>query len=104
MAELLLVAAAFAAGYLGFTLLALSLERHRRELIGAAAAPPRRRATLRLAGSAALALAFGLAVMRDGAGFGSVLGVLLLAWCAAGVALTLGWRPNWLVAVARALR
>jgi len=103
MAELLL-GAAFAAGYLGFTLLALSLERHRRDLIGAAAAPPRRRATLRLAGYAALAVTFALAVMRDGASFGSVLGVLLLGSCAACVALTLGWRPRWLVAVARALR
>jgi len=33
-----------------------------------------------------------------------VLGVLLLASCAAAVALTLGWQPRWLVAVARALR
>lgn len=103
MAELLLVAA-FAAGYLGFALLALSLQRHWREVTGQAAGVPPPHAAIRLSGYAALAVAFALAVLRDGPAFGSVLGTLQLATSAVAVALTLSWRPHWLAALAGPFR
>lgn len=102
MAELLL-AAAFAAGFSGFALLALSLQRHRRELAGATDFAPRRLLALRVIGHAALLVSFVLAVLREGPGFGSVLGILLLILSAMAVALTLSWRPEWFAAPAKAL-
>lgn len=95
--------AVLAAGYLGFALLALAQPRHWHAVTGRTEAPPRPVA-LRRAGWSGVACAFALVVLRDGAAFGSVLGVLLLATCAAAVALTLGWRPKALTPVARMFR
>ena len=100
MAELLL-AAAFAAGYVGFALLALSLPRHWHEVTGQLAMPVRTCTAFRRIGAAGLGACFGLALWRDGAAFGCVLGVLLLSTSAVAVALTLTWRPQWLAAMAR---
>ncbi|WP_230968998.1 DUF3325 family protein [Nitrogeniibacter aestuarii] len=100
MAELLL-AAAFAAGYAGFALLGLSLPRHWREVTGQLAMPARSCTAFRRTGAAGLGACFVLALWRDGAAFGCVLGVLLLCASAMAVALTLTWRPQWLAAIAR---
>lgn len=99
MAEALLLAACVA-GYAGFGLLAVSLPRHWHELAGAAALPAARCRALRRAGALAIAGSFALALWRDGAGFGSLLGILLLSACAAAVAFTLNARPRWLVGLA----
>jgi hypothetical protein len=103
VAELLL-GAAFAAGYLGFALFALSQPRHWQAVAGRAAVAPSRPLALRMAGWSGLICAFTLVVLRDGAAFGSILGALLLAAGAAAVALTRSWRPKTLAPVARALR
>ena len=103
MAEVVL-GAALAAGYLGFALLALAQPRHWHAVIGRTAAPPPRPVALRSAGWSGVACAFALVLQRDGAAFGSVLGILLLTVCAAAVALTLAWRPKVLAPVAWAFR
>jgi hypothetical protein len=95
-----LLAAALAASGCGFACLALAMPRHWADVAGTA--PPtvtltaRRSALLRIAGAAALALSFALALLRDGASFGSLLGLLVWSLGAVGVALTLTWRPHWL--------
>lgn len=99
MAEALLLAACVS-GYAGFGLLAVSLPRHWHELAGAAALAPARCRALRRVGALAIAGSFALALWRDGAGFGCLLGILLLSACAAAVAFTLSARPRWLVVLA----
>jgi hypothetical protein len=70
---------AFAACYLGFALLALSLQRHWEEVTGQHELPPAVPGVLRALGYAALIAGLGLALWRDGASFGSVLWVFTLA-------------------------
>lgn len=102
MAEGALLAACLAA-YGGFGLLALSMSRHWRDLAGSRVLPVGRRRGLRWAGALALATSIALAVWREGAGFGSVLGVMQLSGAAVAVALTLSARPRWLCALAAGL-
>ncbi len=99
-----LLVAAFAAGYGGFALLALSLPRHWHDLTGQPRLPPGRRLRQRVAGYAGLVLACGLAAWHDGPAFGSLLAILLLTACAAAVAFTMAWRPQWLGGLVRVLR
>ncbi|MBT0960824.1 DUF3325 family protein [Denitromonas iodatirespirans] len=102
MAEALLLAACLA-GYAGFGLLAVSMARHWRELAGDAALPPARCRALRRVGALAIAGSFALVLWRDGGGFGSLLGILLLSACATAVAFTLSARPRWLTGFAERL-
>lgn len=88
----LLLAAASLAGYIGFACLALAMPRHWIEVSGRKTAPHRR--WLRPCGFALLGIAYALCVHRDGASFGSVLGMILLSAAAGAVALTLAWRPR----------
>jgi hypothetical protein len=91
-----MLALACAACYLGFALLALALGRHWEEVTGQRAVPPAVPGVLRALGAAALTAGLGLALWRDGASFGSVLWVTLLAVAGLAVVCTLAWRPRWL--------
>lgn len=93
MHALLLVAASLA-GYIGFACLALAMPRHWAEAGGRKTATTPHRRQLRACGFALLGLAYAFCVHRDGAGFGSVLWIVLLSAAAGAVALTLAWRPR----------
>ena len=92
MHALHLVAASLA-GYIGFACLALAMPRHWVEASGRKTTAPRQR-WLRPCGFSLLGVAYALCVHRDGASFGSVLGIVLLSAAAGAVALTLAWRPR----------
>jgi hypothetical protein len=96
------LALAFAACYLGFALLALTLRRHWEDVTGQHELPPVVPRVLRALGSAGLAAGLGLALWRDGASLGSVLWVTLLAAAGLAVVCTLAWRPRWLRPLATA--
>lgn len=93
MHALLLVAASLA-GYIGFACLALAMPRHWIEASGRKTAPAPHRRGLRSCGFSLLGVAYALCVHRDGASFGSVLGIVLFSAAAGAVALTLAWRPR----------
>lgn len=94
MSSVLLLLAAGLASYGAWACLALAMPRHRAAANGErgtfAAAPT----WLRPGGGALLALAYALCWYRDGAAFGSVLGLLLISTAAFAVASTLAWRPR----------
>jgi hypothetical protein len=95
--------AAFALMFLGFAVLALSQERHWErvhETNWLAARSPRAQ---RAIGFIAIAAALPLCLHDQGAGFGSLLWVVLMGAAAMAVALLLTWRPRWLRPLARAL-
>ena len=99
MVEAALVLGAFLSSYLGFALLALRQRPHH----AAVSASTRRQALpewlLRrylALGAAALALGFALSWLAEGASFGSILWVLLLAASGLSVTFTLSYRPRWL--------
>jgi len=94
MPDSLLLLALFAAAYAGFALLALSQARHWRTVVGAAALPRSRVLLLRTLGGALIALSLLLALMRDGASFGSLLWATAISLAALAVAFTLAWRPR----------
>ena len=91
-----LIVAVLAASYLGFALLALSQDRHWLHLRGERHCPPRIGRSLRVAGYASLITGLGLALIRDGAGFGSLVWVTMLTVGSFAVVCTLTWRPQWL--------
>lgn len=101
MMPALLLAAACLAAYCGFACLALAMPEHWARVSGQESdvSPHRRR--LRPVGFGLLAVAYLLCLWRDGAGFGSVLWVVLGAAAAMAVALTLTWRPTLLLPTAR---
>ena len=103
MRETMLLLLLLAAAYYGFALLALSQRRHWTRAIGEGEPPPRQARRLRVAGYALLAVAFVLAVLRDGASFGIVLWASVISVAAIAVALTLTWRPRWVRALAAPL-
>jgi hypothetical protein len=82
--------------YLGFTLLALSQDRHWLHLCGERQCPRGVALSLRIAGFASLAVGLCLAVFRDGAGFGSLVWMTTLTVTSFAVVCTLTWRPHWL--------
>ena len=100
MPSALLLAGLALSAYLGFALLALSQARHWRRVSGAEPQPRVRARALRAFGSLALLLALGLALLRDGPGFGTLLWATAISLAAAAVAVTLAWRPAWLRPVA----
>lgn len=95
MLEVIWLVLAALASYTGFACLALCLPRHWRSVSGAAL-PAARARRLRAPGYALLVAGVACAVLRDGAGFGAVLAVMVLIMSAWAVSFTLTWRPHWL--------
>lgn len=104
MRDALLLIAGAIVSYLGFVCFALSQSRHWH--IAVDASDPRRPVVvgLRIGGTLLLCLGFGLAIFRDGAAFGSLLGGVLISVAAVGVAFSLTWWPQPLKWIGRRLR
>lgn len=98
MRDLLLTLAAFGLALWGFSLLALSQARHF-ETVHACPPPTGTRTASRMAGFTAIGLCLPLCIVSEGAGFGSLLWLLLISAAAMAIALTLTWRPRWLRAL-----
>ncbi len=96
MRDLLLTFAACGLALWGFALLALSQERHVERVFGSHARPAPRLRVQRATGFTAIGLGLPACVAAEGAGFGSLLWVVLVCAAAMGIALTLTWRPRWL--------
>lgn len=103
MAAGLLVALALVS-YFGFALLALSQDRHWLRAGGEPTCPARLVTPLRGAGYGLLLAAWGLAMLRDGPSFGTLLWVTMLTVAALGVVATLAWRAAWLRPIVRVLQ
>ncbi len=104
MPEAGLLLGLFAACYLGFTALALSQDRHWHHVGGARHCPRRTAMLLRIAGGVLIVAALVLALMRDGAGFGSLLWATAISVGALLVVATLSWRARWLRPLASLLQ
>ena len=104
MPEMLLLLAVFAAAYLGFAALAMSQDRHWHHLGGSRHCPRRTSIVLRVVGWALLLAALLLALVRDGAAFGSLLWITVITVGALLVVATLSWRARWLRPAARLLQ
>ena len=104
MPETMLLLAIFAAAYLGFAALAISQDRHWHHLGGARHCPRRTCMVLRGTGWALLLTALVLALVRDGASFGSLLWATAITIGALSVVATLSWRARWLRPAARLLQ
>lgn len=96
MSEPALLAAVFVSTYLGCAWLALSQVRHAQGVAGVDVSLGWRLTVFRLVGGVGLMVGPTLAVLRDGPGFGSLLGSIALSVGAVAVAMTLAWRPYWL--------
>ena len=101
---MLLLLAVFVAAYLGFAALAMSQDRHWHHLGGGRHCPRRTSIVLRVVGWTLLLAALVLALVRDGASFGSLLWVTVITVCALAVVATLSWRSHWLRPAARLLQ
>ena len=104
MPEVLLLFAVFAAAYFGFAALAMSQDRHWHHIGGGRHCPRRTSMMLRFVGWALLLAALVLALVRDGAAFGSLLWVTVITVGALLVVATLSWRAHWLRPAARLLQ
>jgi hypothetical protein len=93
----LLLLAAGLASYSGFACLALAMPRHWTQASGQRVDVVPRRRWLRPCGFLMLGVAYALCVYRDGPSFGSLLWAVLISAAAIAVALTLAWRPQWLL-------
>lgn len=91
----------FVTAYLGFAALALSQRQHWQRVTASSTAASPRTALLRWAGSALITLSLALAILRDGASFGSILCVVVLAVAGAAVIFTLSVAPRRLRPLAR---
>lgn len=101
MPEAILLLAVFACAYLGFAALAVSQDRHWHHLGGSRHCPRRVCTVLRGMGWMLLLAALVVALVRDGAGFGSLLWATVVTVGALCVVATLSWRAHWLRPVAR---
>lgn len=103
MIDMFVTIAIAALMYLGWATVAVTQERHRETLLGAAATAPTAASLVgaRAAGACCLAAGFCVSLLTDGPGLGSILGLLLLGATAIGVAFTLTWRPAALRWIAR---
>ena len=95
MAAALLMALVLAS-YGGFALLALSQDRHWQRAGGPLPFPARLVVPMRTLGYGLLLAALMLALLRDGAGFGSLVWATMLSIGALAVVGTLTWRAHWL--------
>lgn len=96
-----LIPVTFGAAYLGLSLLALTLERHRKQVSDRDFPGPIRVRACRTAAYLLLASSLAPAWLRDGPGFGVIVWVMLLSAAAVSVALTLTWLSRWLRPLAR---
>lgn len=102
--------AAFLVLLLGFGLLALSQERHHERVFEPNLLVARIARGQRAIGFVAIGVALALCTAASGAGFGSLLWVVLMGAAAMAIALTLTWYPRalrplgWLVTGRRAAR
>jgi len=96
MTQALLLLAVFVAACTGFALYALSQPQHWCKVVGQPGPGRGRVLILRGIGTVMLAVSLLLALLRDGAGFGSLLWATLLSLAALAVAFTLAWWPRWL--------
>lgn len=95
MPEPLSLPAVFGLCYLAFAALALTVERHWRDLVESRHPPPRRTVLrLRLAAALCLGAALSLAVRDSGPGFGILMWVLTLTAGAIAVSATITWRTR----------
>ncbi|MFZ5781182.1 MAG: DUF3325 domain-containing protein [Pseudomonadota bacterium] len=101
MHEAALLLGVFAAAYVGFAALALSLDRHWYDLGGGRECPVRTAWLLRIVGYGLLLAALVVALIRDGAGFGSLLWGTMITIGAVAVVATLSWRARWLKPLVR---
>jgi len=90
----MLLSGVFITAWLGFACLALGQARHWRAVVGGS--PPGRRVVLALRGlgTGLLGASLALALLRDGASFGSLLWATALSLAALAVAFTLAWWPQ----------
>lgn len=103
MAAALLIAL-FLASYCGFALLALSQARHWQRAGGSVPCPARLVVPMRTLGYGLLLAALALALVRDGASFGSLVWATTLSVGALAVVGTLTWRVRWFAPIVRALQ
>lgn len=90
----MIVALSFTLAVLGFTLLALSLARHYRDIFGKTLSPMRGR-TFRTAGCLLMAASMASAITAQGIGTGLVLWFALLTVAALIVGLSITYRDKW---------
>jgi hypothetical protein len=96
MREAVLLVVLFVVIYSAFALLAASQAKNWSRLMGKSHRSQRAAWSLRVVGYGLLAASLPLALVRDGATFGSLLWGCALSAAAVAVALTLTWRPVWL--------
>ncbi|MBY6261014.1 DUF3325 family protein [Azospirillum sp. 412522] len=95
MPDVLPLPGLFGLCYLAFAALALTVERHWRDLVDSRRGPPRRTVfRLRLAALLCIAAALSVAVRHEGAGFGILLWALALSAGALAVSATIAWRTR----------
>ena len=96
MTSLLAHACVYLLAWGGFTLLALAMDRHHRQMRPASRPCPRRsRPCLRLGGAMLLALSLAAAIRVAGPTTGPVLWVAILSAAALTLIVLLAWRPRW---------
>lgn len=103
MAAALLIALVVAS-YCGFALLALSQERHWQRAGGSLPCPARLVVPMRALGYGLLLAALALALLRDGASFGSLVWATMLSVGALLVVGTLTWRAHWFAPFVRVVQ
>lgn len=103
MAATLLIALVVAS-YCGFALLALSQERHWQRAGGSLPCPARLVVPMRALGYGLLLAALALALLRDGASFGSLVWATMLSVGALLVVGTLTWRVHWFAPFVRVVQ
>lgn len=96
MRELLPLLAAALLALSGFALLALSQQRHLDRVLGSNSPLAHKLRAQRATGFIALGLSLVACLASQGAGFGSLLWVLLICAAAMSIAFMLSWRPHWL--------
>lgn len=99
-----LLVAVLVSAYLGFALLALSQDRHWHHLGGGRHCPPRAALPIRVVGYMLLLASFVLAIVRDGASFGTLVWATAISVSAFAVVCTLTWRAHWLRPLVRLLQ
>jgi len=82
--------------FLGLALLALSMERHWRQLCATRPLTSASARLLRIAGIVALISSLALCLAVDHASMASLVWVMTLAVSAFALAMLLAWRPGWL--------
>lgn len=99
MPESLWLAAALVASIAGMGWLALAMAPHWTRVCRDAPLTPRRTATLRTVGAAALFASLLLCLRADHASMAALVWVMALTLGALAVAVLLAWRPRWLRAL-----